>query len=408
MKPMPTPTTVAVDLLCRAGWEELADETGEAAASREQLHLSAADSWARSGAQLLTAFHGRPPGDVAGRMSAAALALETITQHHARPIRLDGAALLGERAAVSDTAYRPSPGRTLRGAGLMLKALDGWIAANLPRDSDLMMIPALTDGDVAEGDIQDLLQWTKSRPAEPILERARLLGLAMGEVSTARQCSPVAPWRTSNLMRSAARSLAETTVLDLSGLWAGPLAASLLGDAGASVVRLNGESRPAPTPPPDEKFEQLLNGRKENLTIDFKDRKLLQGMVDQADVVVVSSRPRAIERLGLRPGTGQLWVSITAYGAQGTAAERVGFGDDAAASAGAVFWHEGKPNFCGDALADPITGLLASVAAIGLLAAGVSGQIDISLAGAARWATDSDHDHAAGTEPASPPRARTG
>lgn len=404
---MPTPTTVAVDLLCRAGWEELADDCGEAAASREQLHLSAADSWARSGAQLLTAFHGRPPGDVAGRMSAAALALETITQHHARPIRLDGAALLGERAAVSDTAYRPSPGRTLRGAGLMLRALDGWIAANLPRDSDLMMIPALTDGDVAEGDIQDLLQWTKSRPAEPVLERARLLGLAMGEVSRERQRSPVAPWRTSNLMRRAARSLAETTVLDMSGLWAGPLAASLLGEAGASVVRLNGESRPAPTPPPDEKFEHLLNRRKENLRIDFKDRELLQQTVDQADVVVVSSRPSAIERLGLRPRTGQLWVSITAHGAQGAAAERIGFGDDAAASAGAVFWHEGNPNFCGDALADPITGLLAAVAAIGLLAAGVSGQIDISLAGSARWATDDDQDQAAATEPASPPRARS-
>lgn len=396
-------------LLRHIGLDKLAFDCLKAAEDRDLLHLTAADRWARSGAQSITAFQGRPPGDVAGRMSAAALVLETITTHHAYPIKLDGAALLGERAALSD-AYEPNPGRTLRGAGRMLRAIDGWIAANLPRDGDLMMIPALTDGDVAEGDITGLSHWAKSRRIAPILERARLLGLALVEVSrTARDPNiRVAPWRTSNLLRQAPRPFPETTVLDLSGLWAGPLAASLLGKAGASVVRLESESRPAPTPPPDETFDQLLNGQKENLRIDFNDRQRLHETVAQADVVVVSSRPRAIERLGLRPRAGQLWLSITAHGNQGAAAERIGFGDDAAASAGAVFWHEGKPNFCGDALADPITGLLAAVASIGLLAAGCSGQIDISLADAARWAIADDDDSSAtaGQEPASPPRAR--
>ncbi|WP_051389370.1 CoA transferase [Arthrobacter sp. 35W] len=410
MNPRPSvPAASPADLLHRVGWDELADGCLESLENRDQLHLTAADRWARSGAQRLTAFQGRPPGDVAGRMSAAALALETITKHHARTIALDGAGLLGERAALSDGRYQPHPGRTLRGAGLMLRTIDGWIAANLPRDCDRMMIPALTDGDVAEGDITGLSHWTKTRRIEPVLERARLLGVALAEVSRPSRAPnlPVAPWSTSNLLRRAPRPFAETTVLDLSGLWAGPLAASLLGEAGASVVRLDSESRPAPNPPPDEEFDRLLNGRKENLRIDFDDRELLHATVAQADVVIMSSRRRAIENLGLRPRAGQLWLSITAHGNQGTAAERIGFGDDAAASAGAVFWHEGKPNYCGDALADPITGLLASVACAGLLARGVSGQIEISLAGASRWAiADVADSPAAGTEPASPPRAR--
>jgi crotonobetainyl-CoA:carnitine CoA-transferase CaiB-like acyl-CoA transferase len=173
-------------------------------------------------------------------------------------------------------------------------------------------------------------------------------------------------------------------------------------------VRLDSESRPAPTPPPDERFDQLLNGHKERLRIDFNDRERLHRTVAQADVVITSSRPRAIEKLGLRLRDGQLWVCITAHGSRGPAAERIGFGDDAAASAGAVYWREGKPNFCGDALADPITGLLAAIASIGLLAAGLSGQIDISLAGAARWAIQ-DEDEASterGQYPAQAPRAR--
>lgn len=398
-------------LLRGTGSEGLAPDCRAGVEACDELHVTAAERWARSGAQSLTAFQGCPPGDVAGRMTGAALALETMTRHYARPIKLDGPALLGERAALSDAGYRPSPGRTLRGAGLMLRAVDGWIAANLPRDGDLMMIPALTDGEVAEGDVAGLAHWTTSRRIESVLERAHLLGLALVEVSRPARGPRLhmAPWKTSNLVRRAPQPFSEITVLDLSGLWAGPLAASLLGEAGASVVRLDSESRPAQTPPPDERFHQLLNGQKEHLQIDFNNRERLHGIVAQADVVVVSSRPRAIKNLGLRPRAGQLWVCITAFGNRGTAAERIGFGDDTAASVGAVFWHERKPNFCGDALADPITGLLASIGSIGLLAAGFGGQIDISLAGAVRWAIADEVDASSGVgrAPAWAPRART-
>jgi hypothetical protein len=55
-------------------------------------------------------------------------------------------------------------------------------------------------------------------------------------------------------------------------------------------------------------------------------------------------------------------VSITAAG---RASQRVGFGDDVAASAGLLAWDDsGRPVFCGDAIADPLTGITAAALAM--------------------------------------------
>ena len=52
-------------------------------------------------------------------------------------------------------------------------------------------------------------------------------------------------------------------------------------------------------------------------------------------------------------------VSITAFGRD---SNRIGFGDDVAAAAGLVALDDaGDPVFCGDAIADPLTGLTAVV-----------------------------------------------
>ena len=90
-------------------------------------------------------------------------------------------------------------------------------------------------------------------------------------------------------------------------------------------------------------------------------------MVQAADVLITSARPRAFAGLGLdpravsRPIPGLTWVAITGYGWTGEAAARVSFGDDAAAAGGLVRWTAGgQPRFMGDALADPVTGLAAA------------------------------------------------
>lgn len=59
---------------------------------------------------------------------------------------------------------------------------------------------------------------------------------------------------------------------------------------------------------------------------------------------------------------GCTWVSITA---RGQASDGVGFGDDVAAASGLLACDErGLPVFCGDSIADPLTGLTAAALAL--------------------------------------------
>ena len=64
---------------------------------------------------------------------------------------------------------------------------------------------------------------------------------------------------------------------------------------------------------------------------------------------------------------------------------RVAFGDDAAAAAGLVGWYNDRPNFVGDAIADPATGLLATIAALSAAKCGGSWLLDAALTRSAAW-----------------------
>ena len=119
-----------------------------------------------------------------------------------------------------------------------------------------------------------------------------------------------------------------------------------------------------------------------------------------ADIVIEGSRPRAFEALGIDRRSirllqtsaqhhKQLWLSLTAYGRFGAAAEWVGFGDDVAASAG-VLDHssDGDYGFVGDAIADPLAGLQAAVTIKECLRQNLRGLLDFSLFRAARIALE--------------------
>jgi crotonobetainyl-CoA:carnitine CoA-transferase CaiB-like acyl-CoA transferase len=175
-------------------------------------------------------------------------------------------------------------------------------------------------------------------------------------------------------------------VVDLSALWAGPLCASLLGLAGARVVKVESGARPdgARRGPPS--FFDLLNGGKQSVVIDpstAEGRIVLARLLDAADIVVESARPRVMAQWGfdverLVAARDHLaWVSFTAYGRTGPWQQRVGFGDDAAAAAG--FVTGAAPMFCADAFADPAAGLHASVAALAAWVGGGSHLIDVAL-----------------------------
>ena len=121
--------------------------------------------------------------------------------------------------------------------------------------------------------------------------------------------------------------------------------------------RVDAAARTARAAGPAEFFD-LLNGRKRSVALDLQSHdgvRILHDLVRHADVVIEASRPRALAQLGLdgpdlvRTGGPQVWVSITGYGRSGEAANRVAFGDDAAAAGGLVVWRDGVPLFCADA-----------------------------------------------------------
>jgi crotonobetainyl-CoA:carnitine CoA-transferase CaiB-like acyl-CoA transferase len=115
-------------------------------------------------------------------------------------------------------------------------------------------------------------------------------------------------------------------------------------------------------------------------------RAALHRAVDDADVVLTAARPRALAQLGLDPESAvrdrraRVWLSITGYGTGPGDGDRVAFGDDAAAAGGLVVWDDRGPCFCGDAVADPVTGLAATAAVLAALAHGGGHVIEASMA----------------------------
>ena len=106
---------------------------------------------------------------------------------------------------------------------------------------------------------------------------------------------------------------------------------------------------------------------------------------------------------------GLVWLSITAYGRDGDSANRVGFGDDAAAAGGLVARdHENQPVFVADAVADPLTGIYAAKAVSESLEQRGGVHIDIALAKVAAYVSArlGNRWHESDQAPA-PPRART-
>jgi crotonobetainyl-CoA:carnitine CoA-transferase CaiB-like acyl-CoA transferase len=118
-------------------------------------------------------------------------------------------------------------------------------------------------------------------------------------------------------------------------------------------------------------------------------RQAAADLVDNADVVIEASRPRALEQLGLGPDDrpdrpGRVWLSITGHGREAPGRDWIAFGDDAAIAGGlAARDAEGDPVFCGDAIADPLTGLTGALAVLEARAQGGGRLIDLAMSRAA-------------------------
>ncbi|WUO25361.1 CoA transferase [Streptomyces sp. NBC_00287] len=136
----------------------------------------------------------------------------------------------------------------------------------------------------------------------------------------------------------------------------------------------------------NRRFYDWLHAGHESVAVDFttsEGRGALADLIRAADVIIEASRPRALAQLGLAPErldhrAGKVWVSITGYGR--THPDRVAFGDDAAVAGGLVGRSaDGEPVFCADAVADPLTGVVAALGAMGALACGGGRLIDVSM-----------------------------
>lgn len=269
-----------------------------------------------------------------------------------------------------------SPNRQCR----LVEAADGWLAINLARADDRDLLPAWLGAEPDETGWDAVARLVRPRNARALVDDAAVLGLPVAAVGEAM---PAASAEHSDTSSSATAH--PPTVVDLSALWAGPLCAGLLAQAGLAVSRIESVARPDPTPLSSPELDRRINGGKQRIAMRLDDPALGE-LIAGARVLVTSGRPHALARLGLTPerlfarNPGLSWIAITAHGFTGAAAMRVGFGDDCAAAGGLVAWDGGRPRFIGDALADPLTGLRAARLALEHLASGRSGLIDVALA----------------------------
>ncbi|MEU5142071.1 CoA transferase [Streptomyces sp. NPDC021139] len=176
-------------------------------------------------------------------------------------------------------------------------------------------------------------------------------------------------------------------VLDLATLFAGPLAATMLGDFGAEVIKVEHPTRPDPSrghgPSKDGVglWWKLLGRNKQTITLDLSKpagRTTLLRLAATADVVVENFRPGTLEKWDL--GWDELsavnprlvLTRVTGFGQFGPYARRPGFGTLAEAMSGFAAMTgepDAPPTLPPFGLADSIAALATAYAVMTALAA---------------------------------------
>ncbi|MFB9724860.1 CaiB/BaiF CoA transferase family protein [Planobispora longispora] len=138
-------------------------------------------------------------------------------------------------------------------------------------------------------------------------------------------------------------------VLDLATLFAGPLAATVLGDYGAEVIKVEHPRHGDPARKHGHAKDgvglwwKMLSRNKKAITCDLgaaEGADLLRRLAAGADVLIENFRPGTLERWGLSPGellrdNPRLVVArVTGFGQRGPYARRPGFGTLAEAMSG--------------------------------------------------------------------------
>lgn len=334
-------------------------------------------------------------------LSASADALLDALRNHCPGARLEGLSghqLMAERGWLSGLGFHP--GMSAGGSCRLLATRSIPIAINLPRDSDWELIPAWLGADepalARAGGWDALAARLLEQDAEVLVDQGRLLGLAVA--ATGQAPAPTHVFTPASCTQAAPPTKGPPLVVDLSALWAGPLASHLLWLCGANVIKVEARSRPDGGRGGNQAFYRLLNQGKRCVALELCEpsgREQLRALLGAADIVIESSRPRALRQMGIEAGeliasrTGLTWISITGYGREEPCANWIAYGDDAGVAAGMadlMVQACGSYEFAGDAIADPLTGIDVALAAMHGWRSGGLGLITIALADVVAWA----------------------
>ena len=168
-------------------------------------------------------------------------------------------------------------------------------------------------------------------------------------------------------------------VIDAATLFAGPLAAMLLGDFGAEVVKVE---HPKGDPVRNHGYKKdginlwwkMVSRNKRAITLNLshaEGQRMMRALAEQADVLIENFRPGTLERWGLAPAElhklnpGLVIARVTGFGQFGPYSGRPGFGTLAEAMSGFAAMTgepDGAPTLPPFGLADGITGLATAAA----------------------------------------------
>jgi len=201
-------------------------------------------------------------------------------------------------------------------------------------------------------------------------------------------------------------ALSDVVVVDLSRVFAGPYCTMMLGDLGATVIKVEQPGKGDDTRqfgPPyvagEAAYYLGLNRNKYSVTLDFKnpaDLQRLLELVKKATVLVENFRPGTLAKLGLgydalrEINPGLIYCSISGYGQSGPYAMRPGYDFVAQAESGIMSVTgevDGEPQRVGTPIADNAAGMFACMSILAALyvrqQTGKGQHIDISLLEAA-------------------------
>ncbi|WP_098729985.1 CaiB/BaiF CoA transferase family protein [Brevibacterium epidermidis] len=190
-------------------------------------------------------------------------------------------------------------------------------------------------------------------------------------------------------------------VIDASTLFAGPMAATLLGDMGAEVIKIEHTKKPdasrghGPSKDGHGMWWKVLGRNKRTVALDLHTdggRDAFLRLAKTADVLIENFRPGTLDKWGLsyteltKYNPGLVVVRITGFGQFGPRSNDPGFGTLAEAMSGFASMTgepDGPPTLPPLALADAITGMGAAYSAMVALHSreltGKGQEVDISL-----------------------------